>query len=157
MKSRIAEVTIGKLLKNINISFFNTALSLGEIGKELFKKSTMISNNFYYIEMIFDKFDLIYNNMFMYNIDVIIRQYLVNEKTLDAKTAWTYNGSNGYYGMFIKVKYDEFGDQKENVVTSTTIVNTLNMVKLICQTSKSSVFKMILSSLQILNQSYTHN
>ena len=127
MKSRIAEVTIGKLLKNVNISYCNTQMSLGQIGKELFDKSTMIANNFYYIEMIFDKFDLLYNNMFLYNIDVIIRQYLVNEKTLSAKTAWTYNGSNGYYGMFIKVKYDEFGDQKENVVTSTTIVNTFGV------------------------------
>lgn len=127
MKSRIAEVTIGKLLKNVNISYCNTQMSLGQIGKELFDKSTMIANNFYYIEMIFDKFDLLYNNMFLYNIDVIVRQYLVNEKTLSAKTAWTYNGSNGYYGMFIKVKYDEFGDQKENVVTSTTIVNTFGV------------------------------
>lgn len=128
MKSRIAEVTIGKLLKDTNITYCNTPEALNDIGKVLYRNSSTGINNFYYVEMIFDKFNLLYNNMFMYNIDVIIRQYLADDATIAAKTAWTYQGSNGYYGMFIKVNYDSLGESKDNVVTSYTIVNMFGVL-----------------------------
>lgn len=128
IKSCISEITIKKILKNVNIYFCNNTSSLNENGIKLYNKSEKTFNgNFYYIEMMYDKFDLIYNNMYMYNVDVIIRQYLVNDKTVSACTSWLYEDNYGYYGIFMKVNYDSLGETSTSSVTPKNIVETFGV------------------------------
>lgn len=126
IKARIAEITINKILKSTNVMFCNGADDLTDIGKRLWNSSTKtISGGFYYIELIFDKFDLLYNNMFMYNIDVIIRQYLQDNNTISAITSWLYNDNMGYYGIFLNINYDSLGDiDSSKSITPAMIVHT---------------------------------
>ena len=130
IKSRISEITIQKILKHTNISFCNNINSLNEIGQMLYKTAEKtISNNFYYIEMAFDKFDLLYNNMFMYNVDVIIRQYFANDKTVNTTSSCIYNSNYGYYGIFMQIDYDNLGEMENSkVITPAMIVNTFGVL-----------------------------
>lgn len=123
IKSRIAEITINKILKNVEVTFCNKVGSLTGIGKELWKMIRKNIDGFYYIEMTFDKFDLLYNNMYLYNVDVILNQYFANDSTVTAHTSWMYHENMGYYGIFLKINYDNLSENNGKEISSKVIVD----------------------------------
>lgn len=151
MKSRISEITINKVLHHVNLSYCNSAENLTGIGKKLWdtKVGNDLPNSFYYIEMVFDKFDLLYNNMYMYNVDVIIQQFLHDNPNVNTITNWLYEDSNGYYGIFMKIDYTQ-EDENPNIITSSTIINTLGVISYI-NTVIEDIKKLTLGGIKGIN------
>lgn len=130
IKSCISEITINKLLENTNIIFCNHANDLKENGRELWNLlgNNDISRNFYYIEMKFDKFNLLYNNVFMYNIDIIIKQFFSEEHSVSAQCSWMYNDNMGIYGIFLIINYNNLESSEGKNISPKTIVDTFGEI-----------------------------
>lgn len=116
IKSCISEITINRILNSTNIIFCNNYNNLNEIGKQLWNLSGQShKTNFYFIEMKFDKFNLLYNNVFMYNIDVIIKQFLSTDNSISGSSSWIYKDNMGIYGIFLKINYDNLVPEEKNI------------------------------------------
>lgn len=129
IKSCISEITINKILHNTNVIFCNNANDLKNNGRELWNLlDNKINNNFYYIEMKFDKFNLLYNNMFMYNIDIIIKQFLSIEHSITADGSWIYKDNMGIYGIFLTINYNNLETVEGKSISPKTIVETFGEI-----------------------------
>ena len=130
IKSCISEITINKLLDNTNIIFCNNPNNLKDNGRELWQllENKNISKNFYYIEMKFDKFNLLYNNVFMYNIDIIIKQFFSDEHSVSTQCSWIYKENMGIYGIFLIINYNNLEHPREKSISPKTIVDTFGEI-----------------------------